>query len=252
MSPLMRRGDAKGRRAERATWVREFRDFLDSRDDELTFTATMRVEWCRPTDGPSTTTAYGDAGRLVRLLAQDMAKQRSVLRAEATEQDINFELRRRTPWQADGIEVLWAQVSLHVDDHTRSSAERMAQLRRETALEDIARQQTVARIRFMQEEILRTPATARLYLMLEQSAQHGALPPGADINEIVRDAQQWHPQAQWVVIAQLVHTFLTNLTAEDRSDLLRTVRGLFEEYGEKELAEQLPATLHEGPPGRSA
>ncbi|MEV1062759.1 hypothetical protein [Streptomyces sp. NPDC050263] len=89
----------------------------------------------------------------------------------------------------------------------------------------------------MQDEILRTPATARLYLMLEQNAQHGALPPGVDINEIVRYAQQWHPQAQWAVIAQLVHTFLTNLTAEDRSDLLHTVRGMFEEYGEKELAE---------------
>ncbi|MFJ9740099.1 hypothetical protein [Streptomyces sp. NPDC101166] len=248
----MRRGDAKGRKAERPTWIREFCDFLDSRDDELTFTATMRVEWCRPVDGPSTTTAYDDAGRQVRLVAQDMAKQRSVLRAEATEQDINYELRRRTPWQTEGIEILRAQVSLHVDDHTRSSAERMAQLRRETALEDIARQQTAARIRFMQDEILRTPATARLYLTLEQNAQHGALPPGTDINEIVRDAQQWHPQAQWVVIAQLLHTFLTNLSAEDRGDLLRTVRGMFEEYGEKELAEQLPVTLHEAPQGRPA
>lgn len=43
----------------------------------------------------------------------------------------------------------------------------------------------------------------------------------------------------------LQHTFLTNLSAEDRGDLLRTVRGKFEEYGEKELAEQLPVTLHE-------
>ncbi|MEU3950518.1 hypothetical protein [Streptomyces sp. NPDC029526] len=83
----------------------------------------------------------------------------------------------------------------------------------------------------MQDEILRTPAKARLYLMLEQNAQHGALPPGTDINEIVRDAQQWHPQAQWVVIAQLLHTFLTNLSAEDRGDLLRTVRGMFEGTG---------------------
>ena len=248
----MRRDDAKGREAERATWVREFRDFLDSSDDELTFTATMRVEWCRLAGEPSTTTAYGDAGRQVRLLAEGLAKQRSVLRAEATEQDINHELRRRTPWQTQGIEILWAQVSLHVDDHALSSAERMARLRREAALEEIARQQTAARIRFMQDEILRTPATARIYLMLEQGAQHGALPPGVDIDEIVRDVQQWHPQAQWVVVAQLVYAFLANLTAEDRSDLLHTVRGMFEEYGEKELAEQLPTTFREAPPGRSA
>lgn len=30
------------------------------------------------------------------------------------------------------------------------------------------------------------------------------------------------------------------------------VRGMFEEYGEKELAEQLPVTLHEAPQGRPA
>ncbi|MEU3512912.1 hypothetical protein ABZ733_34665 [Streptomyces longwoodensis] len=252
MSPLMRRDDGNGPRAEGATWVREFRDFLDSSDDDLTFTATIRVEWGRPANEPGTTTSYEDAGRQVRLLAQDVAGQRSVLRAEATEQDINYELRRRMPWLTEGIEIVWAQVSLHVDDHTRSTAERMAQLRREAALEELARQQTAARIRFMQDEILRTPATARLYLMLEQSTHHGALPPGIDIEQVVRDVQQWHPQAQWVVVAQLVYAFLANLTVEDRSDLLHTVRALFLEYGEKELAEQLPVTPREPSPGRPA
>ncbi|MBD9731197.1 hypothetical protein IGX29_05070 [Streptomyces sp. H28] len=48
---------------------------------------------------------------------------------------------------------------------------------------------TAAQAPFLQDEILRTPATARLYLALEQNAQHGALPLGTDINEIVRDAQ---------------------------------------------------------------
>ncbi|MFJ3615431.1 hypothetical protein [Streptomyces hydrogenans] len=189
---------------------------------------------------PGSTTAYGDAGRTVRRLAEELASQRSVLRCEATEQDINHELRRLVPWRIDSIEILRAHVTLQADEHTRASAERMAQLRREETLDELARHQTAARIRFMQEEILRTPATARLYLMLEHTAPHGVLPPGVGADQIVRDVQQWHPQAQWVVVAQLLHTFLHKLTPKDTDDLLRTLRAVFLEYGEKELAEQLP------------
>ncbi|MGW2046301.1 hypothetical protein ACWCPF_14115 [Streptomyces sp. NPDC001858] len=237
----MRKNPSNGMDATQAAWIREFRDVLDSDEHGLAFNAVIRIEWRRHESEPCTTTAYEDVGRAVRGIAERLAADRSVLRAEATEQDINHELRSRLPRLIEGIEILQARVSLHVDEHTRTSAERMAQLRREETLAELARRQTTARIRFMQDEILRTPATARLYLMLEQTAHHGFLPPGVDADQIVRDVQQWHPEAKWVVVAQLLHTFLGNLTAQDGNDLLHTLRLLFLEYGEKELAEQLPA-----------
>ncbi|GAA2518676.1 hypothetical protein [Streptomyces longisporus] len=240
MRPLMRKGSSRSEGIAQANWVREFRDLLDSNEPGLTFDATIRVEWRRQEDGPGSTTAYEDAGRAVRRVAESFASQRSVLRWEATEQDINHELRRLLPWCTDSIEILWAQVTLRVDDHARTIAERLAQLRREETLEELARQQTSARIRFMQDEILRTPATARLYLLLEQTAHHGYLPPGVDADQIVRDVQQWHPQTQWVAVAQILHTFLSKLSDKDAGDLLRTLHALFLEYGEKELAAQLP------------
>ncbi|WP_431993371.1 hypothetical protein [Streptomyces albogriseolus] len=240
MRPLMRKDSSRSAGTAQANWVREFRDLLDSNEPGLTFDATIRVEWRRQEGGPGSTTAYEDAGRAVRRLAESFTSQRSVLRWEATEQDINHELRRLLPWCTDSIEILWAQATLHVDDHARTIAERIAQLRREETLEELARRQTAARIRFMQDEILRTPATARLYLLLEQTAHHGYLPPGVDADQIVRDVQQWHPQAQWVGVAQLLHTFLGKLTDKDAGDLLRTLHALFLEYGEKELAGQLP------------
>ncbi|MFF3373881.1 hypothetical protein ACFYXF_13200 [Streptomyces sp. NPDC002680] len=247
----MRRDPSNGMGTLRNAWVREFRDVLDSNEHGLAFNATIRVEWRRHESEPGRTTSYEDVGRAVRGVAEELAARRSVLRAEATEQDINHELRSRNPRLVEGIEILAAHVSLHVDEHTRTSAERMAQLRREETLAEIARRQTTARIRFMQDEILRTPATARLYLMLEQTAHHGFLPPGVDADQIVRDVQQWHPEAKWVVVAQLLHTFLSNLTPKDGNDLLHTLRLLFLEYGEKELAEQLPADMggsdHERP-----
>ncbi|MFF4308447.1 hypothetical protein [Streptomyces sp. NPDC001601] len=240
MSPLRRRGPSGSVHAEPAAWVREFCDVLDGDEPGLAFNAVIRVEWRRHESQPDRTTGYEDAGRAVRGIAEELAGQRSVLRAEATEQDINHELRCRLPWRTEGIEILKAYVSLHIDEHTRTSAKRMAQLRRDEALAELARHQTVARIRFMQDEILRTPATARLYLMLEQTAHHGVMPPGVDADQIVRDVQQWHPGARWVVVAQLLHTFLSNLTPQDGNDLLHTLHHVFLDYGEKELAEKLP------------
>ncbi|MET8345908.1 hypothetical protein [Streptomyces microflavus] len=240
MSPLIRKDSSRTAGTAQANWVREFRDLLDSNEPGLTFDATIRVEWRRQEGGPGSTTAYEDAGRAVRHIAESLASQRSVLRWEATEQDINHDLRRLLPWCTEGIEILRAQVTLHVDDHTHATAQRIAQLKREETLEELARRQTAARVRFMQDEILRTPATARLYLLLEQTAHHGYLPPGVDADQIVRDVQQWHPKAQWVAVAQLLHTFLGKLTEKDAGDLLRTLHVLFLEYGQKELAEQLP------------
>ncbi|GAA2133281.1 hypothetical protein GCM10009760_09280 [Kitasatospora kazusensis] len=251
MKPLKRRDSSHAAEFAQASWVREFRDALDSEEPAFAFTATFRIEWRRVEDKPGRTTSYEDAGRAVRRVAESVASQRSVLRCDATEQDINHELRRRLPWPTEGIEIRSAHVSLHVDEHTRSSAERAAQLGREATLEVLARHQTAARIRFMEEEILRNPATARLYLMLEQTSRHGELPPGVDADQIVREVQQWRPDATWVVVAQLLHTFVSNLTSQDHQDLLRTLRALFLEYDGKELAERLPldqGLLEQDPP----
>ncbi|MGW7313652.1 hypothetical protein [Streptomyces sp. NPDC054865] len=233
----------------RRTWVREFPDVLDSDEIGHSFTALIRIEWRRPDDSSGSTTGYGDVGRAVRGLAESLTSQRSVLRCEGTEQDINYELRRLLPWRADGSEIVRAHVTLRVDEHTRTSAERVAQLRREEVVDELARRQTAARIRFMQDEILRSPATARLYLMLEQNAPHGALPPGGDVDQLVRDVQQWHPQARWVVVAQLLHTFISKLESKDTGDLLRTLQALFLEYGQKELAQQLEPEQKQSAPG---
>lgn len=236
----MRKGPSRSADTTQANWVREFHDLLDSNEPGLTFNATIRVKWRRQEGKLGYATAYEEAGRAVRNIAESLASQRSILRWEATEQDINHELRRLLPWCIDSVEILWARVTLHVDDHTRSIAEHIIQLRREETLEELTRRQISARIRFMQDEILRTPATARLYMLLEQTAHHGYLPPSVDVDQIVRDVQQWHPQARWVTVAQLLHTFLSKLTDKDAGDLLRILHALFLEYGEKELAQQLP------------
>ncbi len=237
----MRHRSSLDRNLTEAAWVREFHDVLDSADPGLSFTAAFRVEWRRAANRTSPATAFGGTARAVRGVAEGVASQRTVLRCDTTEQDINHELRSRLPWHTGGLEIVSARVSVHVDEHTRTSAERAARLRREMALEELERHQVAARIRFMEEEILRTPATARLYLMLEQTRHLGHLPPGVDVDQVVREVQQWRPDSTWVVVAQLLHTFVDNLTSADHQDLLQTLRAVFLDYDAKELADRLPS-----------
>jgi hypothetical protein len=226
-------------------WVREFRDCLDSSQAGLAFSASFRVEWRRTNEEPPERFTADIACRLVRVLAEPVALGQSVLRPEATAQDINHQLRHRLPLQADGVEVTWAHVSLSVDEATRTTAQRITQARQELELDALARRQVLARVNFMYDEILRTPASARIYLLLEHHVRVGALPPDLDVDRVIREVQQWHPESKWVVTAQLLHAFIAKLTAADADDLLGTLRSLFLDYGEKELAEQLPTQATE-------
>ncbi|MFF2185097.1 hypothetical protein [Streptomyces sp. NPDC058155] len=228
-------------------WTAEFRDTLDSVHPGLGFVAQFRVEWRRPGPSLAGRMPAGEPCRAVRELAEATAAQHSVLRFEAAEQDINHDLSRRMPLRAIGAEVTWAQVLLSVDEGTHAHAERVFQARREMEIDALTQRQTLARINFMNDEILRTPGSARIYLMLENTVRLGTLPPGTDVDLLVREVQQWRPESQWVVVAQLLHTFLSKLSSADADELLSTVRSLFLYYGEKELAEQLPSETAEAP-----
>lgn len=226
-------------------WVQEFHDVLAGAEPGMEFTALFRVEWCRPSTAPATRAGAAEACLEIRKLAEELATQRSVLRLHTTEQDINHALARKMPLHTDTADVTWAQVSLTVDEQTQQAAHRLAQLRHEIELDALARKQTRARIQFLYDEVLRDPAAARIYLMLENSARIGDLPPDLDVDRVVREIQQWHPTSKWVVTAQLLHTFVEKLSANgDADDLLRDLRFVFSDHGEKELAAQLPI----GPP----
>ncbi|GLF96980.1 hypothetical protein [Streptomyces yaizuensis] len=227
--------------------MQEFHDVVAGAEPGMGFTAHFRVEWRRPSTVTATRASAVEACGLVRALVEGVAAGCSVLRPAATEQDINGVLARKMPLRTDTAEVTWAQVSLTVDEQTRHAAHRLAQIRHEIELDALARKQTLARINFLYDEVLRDPAAARIYLMLEHSARIGDLPTDLDLDRVVREIQQWHPSSKWVVTAQLLHTFVEGLTTGDADDLLHTLHSLFTDYGEKELAARLPLRIAEKP-----
>ncbi|MFD9374594.1 hypothetical protein ACFWBH_03475 [Streptomyces sp. NPDC059999] len=247
MSMFARRRSRRGSGDPSPGFIQEFHDVVAGAESGMGFTAHFRVEWRRPSAAPVVRASAAEVCGQVRALAEGVAAGHSVLRPAATEQDINGALARKMPLRTETAEVTWAQVSLTVDEQTRQAAHRLAHIHHEIELDALARKQTLARINFLYDEVLRDPAAARIYLMLEHSARIGDLPADLDLDRVVREIQQWHPTSKWVVTAQLLHTFTENLTTGDADDLLHTLHSLFTDYGEKELAARLPLQTAEKP-----
>ncbi|MGW7304278.1 hypothetical protein ACWGI1_01715 [Streptomyces sp. NPDC054835] len=218
-----------------------FEDQVASSQTGLDFTVAFHVEWRTPRSMPASRAPVGEAGRMVRQLVEPAAGRHDVLRPAAVAQDINHLLTHTLPLRTNGLEITRAHVSVSVSEETRVHALRVARAHRELDLDALARQQARARMRFMHEEILHSPASARIYLMLENSARLGMQPSGLDVDEAVREIQQWNPTSRWVVIAQLLHTFVGRLSKADADDLLVTLRSLFRDFGQADLAAQVPA-----------
>ncbi|MER7728899.1 hypothetical protein [Streptomyces sp. NPDC096323] len=217
-----------------------FEDQVTSSQPGLDFTVAFRTEWQAPRSTPASRLPSGEASRTVRQLTERAAARHTVLRPAAAEQEINRLLAHSLPLRTDELEVSWACVNVSVAVEVRTYAEQITQARRELELDALARRQVQARMQFMHEEILHSPASARIYLMLENSARLGVLPPGLDVDGVVQEIQRWSPQSRWVVIAQLVHTFVDRLSEADADALLVTLRSLFHDFGEPDLAAQVP------------
>ncbi|MEU1624190.1 hypothetical protein ABZ746_02360 [Streptomyces sp. NPDC020096] len=251
-----------------------FTDRPASSDPTLRFTAQLHVTWRAEQIG--TTGNEHDAARLVREIVDEAAASCDVLRRDAAEQDINAALRALLPLTGYGVEVLDGHVHLTIDDPTQKAAllaERMrqgyaleqarrrqeqereeahrreehareeGQLRREYELDALARRQARARADFLRTEVLANPASARLYTLLERYTEHwprlGAPPAGTSLPDLVREVQQWQPQARWVVVAQLLHGFVVGLTEEGRKEFLTILAKAVKVHGDEKTAQAL-------------
>ncbi|MFF2013723.1 hypothetical protein ACFVWY_32315 [Streptomyces sp. NPDC058195] len=251
-----------------------FTDRPASSDPTLQFTAQIHVTW-RAEQAGATGNPH-DAARLVRDVVDKAAGSCDVLRRDAAEQDINAALRELLPLTGYGVEVLDSRVHLTVDDFTQKAAllaERMRhgyaleesrrrreqereearrreehtreqdQLRREYELDALARRQARARADFVRTEILANPASARLYTLLERHTEHwprlGGPPAGTSLPDLVREVQEWTPQARWVTVAQLLHEFVAGLTEEGHKEFVKILAKAIKVHGDEKIAQAL-------------
>ena len=244
---------APSRTAEdQASWTSVFTDCLRSMDPVLRFTTEIRVIWRRAS--VTVPANRHTAPRLVRREIEKAAERCDVLRPGAAEQDITAAIQAQLPLAAEGVVVTEVQVHITVEDAVREAALRTEHLRQECQrqeerirrdheLDDLARRQVRAREAFLREEILANPAAVRLYGLLEGASKHwtrlGGPPAGTDLEDRVREVQQWQPGEQWVTVAQLLHRFVAGLTEEGRKELLTILADAVRAFGDENTAHRL-------------
>lgn len=237
---------------DNASWTSVFTDRLKSMDPLLFFTTEIRVTWRRANTNQSA--IRHTAPRLARRAIEKAAELCDVLRPGAAEQDITVAIQEQLPLAADGVVVTDVQVRVSVDDTTQKVALHSERLRqeyrrqeerilRDHELDKLARRQVRAREAFLREEILANPAAARLYGLLEGASKHwsrlGGPPTGTDLDDLVREIQQWQPGHQWVTAAQLLHDFVAGLTEEGRKELLILLADAVRAFGDEHTAHRL-------------
>ncbi|SFM55492.1 hypothetical protein SAMN04487980_1002361 [Streptomyces sp. cf124] len=241
------------------TWTSTFPDRPRSADPTLRFTAQIQVTWHRD-DSLGSPVSRHAAARLIRDVVDAAAAECDVLRPDAAEQDIAATVHACLPLTGEGVVVTDARIRISVDDPTRNAAltaerlqqdfqRRAIQLQHEYELDELARRQVQAREAFLRNEILANPASARLYALLESSADHwprlAGTQPGTDLRDLVREIQQWQPGRRWVTVAQLLHEFLENLSAEGRRELLTLLIDAVQAFGADETAQRLASLASE-------
>lgn len=223
-----------------AVWTYQFREHLPSRDEHLAFGATVRLDWSVEDTHRAAGTSNLIAARHVRRIVEKAAVDASVLRISAAEQDISFSLANNLPCSADGVRVHRAQITLHVDEDTLETARRLERVRQEKVLDSLHQDRLRARIGFMRTEALRDPAAARLYWLLEHPNHPNPQEQAKALEELVQQVSLWDKEDRWVIIAKLLHRFIERLPESRRDRLVDQLGKIFVEYGQGDLAEQLP------------
>lgn len=112
----------------------------------------------------------------------------------------------------------------------------LQEARREAHLDELARRQAAANLRFLREECFDNPASARLFLMLNTTSRLGVFPTAQEADEVVAEVTRWHADSLWVQVAKTLQTALESLTPDQTDELLRVLSAALSSTGHPDQA----------------
>ena len=217
-----------------------FHDRLPSRDAGAGFEAAFRIHWRTKVPDSAEELLGWPAGRLVRSRADAVLRDWSVLRLAAAEHELAAVLADELPTPVSGGEVLDASVRLSAQGYAVQAAQEQEQARSEWALDEQARRRARANYRFLMDEVLADPASARLYPLLGQDSRRPLLPTGDELAAILQDVDRWRPDNQWVALAQVLHEWVCRLDQDGAEELLRLLQRVAATTGHTDIATRIP------------
>ncbi|MEV1318395.1 hypothetical protein AB0J14_20200 [Micromonospora arborensis] len=180
------------------------------------------------------------AARYVRLAAEPIARKFGLLRANAAEQELAHVLRVRLPFKIGSTKIVQAQYSLRVESEDQESARRRLALLDRKFLESLERERIRAEISFVREVVMKDPANAEIYKILQLSKGVQAV-HGTPYDQLAKLCAEWSPEGRWVLIARIIHEFLRELRPEAKEDFVAILQACLEASGRQDLVREVGA-----------
>lgn len=216
------------------------RDHYPSADEGIGFTVVLTVSArVRLRRGHSSTNPLDLVVPAAEPIIRPTAASISALRCGYLQHTIAGELAKLTSLSTGHVRIGDVFVQVRLDDEAAARARDVQRIRHELALDELTRQQARARARFIRDECLADPATARIYALLEKPPRLGELAGVLDRDDLVTQVAQWHEPATPVLITQGVLDFLARLTPDQSYDIVNRFISMVRGYGAPELADQL-------------
>ncbi len=238
-----------GGRAKPRVLHHDWHDRLASSDDDVKFAArihlTVQIDVRAQRNEHhlgaelGEESAVSEAAAWVRNTASEITAKLSVLQRQGAQHEVNAGLSRVLPRQVGDHGVTAVTIALAVSPDAHQAALDLEQARREATLDELARRRVAATMRFVRDECLRDPASAKLFLMLNASPRLGTFPDADEADYLIDEVVRWNPEALWVQIAKTLDSVVTGLPPSQVDELLRLLRYGAHTTGHERAAKEL-------------
>ncbi|MET8550167.1 hypothetical protein [Micromonospora zamorensis] len=141
------------------------------------------------------------------------------------------------------LKILEVNYSLRIEDEDREAARRRHALSNRKFLESLERERVGAELAFIRQVVLQDPASAEIYKFLQLSKGGAEAAYGEIYDRLAVLCSEWSPDGQWVLLARVLHEFLTELPPAAKEDLLVIIQACMEASGRLDLVDKVRAVV---------
>jgi hypothetical protein len=169
---------------------------------------------------------YDPCVAAVRAMVEPVLACCDVLRPAVAQQNVNLRLFRPSSNREPGAVVRQSQVFIRVDRDTVESARRHAKALMDAKAQEAARDAIRAQMRFLETEVLCSPAALQVYLLATEITQNKQVTARSldELESLAESVYKWLPDNQWVETAKIMHAHLGSLPSHEVAALLSTLR----------------------------
>jgi hypothetical protein len=180
----------------------------------------------------------------LRAQAESEISRESPTRHMAIQDRINARLGLPQVITSFNIRLIWASVRISIDEAIYALAVERERRAYQALLRAKEQEEQIKSIECFRDRIASNPGTALAYWFWQNPDKVGSVPNKA-VMDLAENIARYVPESSWVKIAQIIHDFVNDLTADERRDSIQALVAWFRRYDKESYLEQLPRDLQD-------